>query len=55
MNGDFDMMTLKGVVMTDGINRKNHRIPVETMINAYKKSSDIPMMNAGHDRTKPIG
>lgn len=50
------MMTLKGVVMTDGINRKNHRIPVETMINAYKKSSDIPMMmNAGHDRTKPIG
>ena len=38
------MMTLKGVVMTDGINRKNHRIPAETMINAYKKSSDIPMM-----------
>lgn len=47
---------MTGVVLTDEINRKNHRIPVETMINSYKKSCDIPMMmNVGHDRTKPIG
>lgn len=50
------MYTARGVSMTDGKNRKNHKIPLKTMINAYNQHWNIPMvMNLGHDRSKPIG
>lgn len=50
------MYTARGVSMTDGKNRKNHIIPLKTMINAYNQHWNIPMvMNLGHDRSKPIG
>lgn len=50
------METYQGVAITDGINRKNHIMPLSTIIKAYHDSwnTAIPM-NLGHDRTKPIG
>jgi len=50
------MEICKGVAITDGKNRKNHIIPLYTIINAYHDAwnRSIPM-NIGHDRTKPIG
>lgn len=50
------MEKYNGVAITDGKNRKNHIIPLNTIINAYHDSwnRSIPM-NIGHDRTKPIG
>lgn len=50
------MRIYSGVAMTDGKNRKNHIIPLSTILNAYHDSwnTDIPM-SLGHDRTKTIG
>lgn len=50
------METYQGVAITDGVNRKNHIMPLSTIIKAYRDSwnTTIPM-NLGHDRTKPIG
>ena len=50
------MEVYQGVAMTDGLNRKNHFIPLSTILKAYRDTWDrtIPM-NIGHDRTKPIG
>ena len=50
------MKRYQGVAITDGKNRKNHIIPLSTIINSYGDtwSTCIPM-NLGHDRTKPIG
>lgn len=50
------MKTCQGVAITDGINRKNHIMPLSTIIKAYCDSwNTIIPMNLGHDRTKPIG
>lgn len=50
------MKTYQGVAITDGINRKNHIMPLSTLINAYHDSWDTAIpMNIGHDNTKPIG
>lgn len=50
------METYQGVAITDGVNRKNHIMPLSTIIKSYHGSwnTAIPM-NLGHDRTKPIG
>lgn len=50
------MQVYQGVAITDGVNRKNQILPLETLINAYRDvwSTVIPV-NMGHDRTKPIG
>lgn len=45
-----------GVAITDGKNRKNHIIPLRTLLNAYHDSwNRVIPMHIGHDRTKPIG
>jgi len=50
------MNIYQGVAITDEVNRKNHVIPLSTIIKAYRDSWDtIIPMNLGHDRTKPIG
>lgn len=50
------MCIAKGIVMTDGLNRKMHYISVSTILNSYEKNVGIPIiMNMGHDRSKPIG
>ena len=50
------MEKYQGVAITDGINRKNHMLPLSTIIKAYRDSWDTVLpMNLGHDRTKPIG
>ena len=50
------MENYQGVAMTDGINRKNHIMPLSTIIKAYHNSwNTVFPMNLGHDRTKPIG
>lgn len=50
------MQTYYGVAITDGENRKNHIVPLNTLINAYHDSwSKVLPMHLGHDRTKPIG
>lgn len=50
------MDVYQGVVATDGVNRKNHILPLNTIINTYRDSWNIAVpMNLGHDRTKPIG
>lgn len=50
------METYQGVAITDGANRKNHIMPLSTIIKAYHDSWNIAIpMNLGHDRTKPIG
>ena len=50
------MEVYRGVAITDGVNRNNQLMPLDTIIKAYRDSWDdfIPM-NLGHDRTKPIG
>ena len=46
----------QGVAITDGVNRKNHMLPLSTIIKAYRDSwNTVIPMNLGHDRTKPIG
>lgn len=50
------MESYQGVAITDGVNRKNHILPLSTIITAYHNSCDAAIpMNLGHDRTKPIG
>ena len=50
------MIYYQGVVMTDGINRKEHNFPFDTVVNSYHTSWNQPVpVNLGHDRTKPIG
>lgn len=50
------MEVYQGVAITDGVNRKNHILPLGTIINAYRDSwNNVLPMNLGHDRTKPIG
>ncbi len=50
------METYQGVAITDGVNRKNHIMPLSTIIKAYHDSwNTVFPMNLGHDRTKPIG
>ena len=50
------MEAYQGVAITDGINRKNHMIPLKTIINSYRDSwNTVIPVNLGHDRTKPIG
>ncbi len=50
------MKIYKGVAITDGLNRKNHLMPLRTLLKAYRDvwNNAIPM-NLGHDRTKPVG
>lgn len=50
------MEIYQGVAITDGVNRKNHILPLSTIIKSYRDSWNIAIpMNLGHDRTKPIG
>lgn len=50
------MEIYQGVAITDGLNRKNHFMPLSTILKAYRDSwNSIIPMNLGHDRTKPIG
>lgn len=50
------METYQGIAITDGVNRKNHILPLSTIIKAYHDSwNTLIPMNLGHDRTKPIG
>lgn len=50
------METYQGVAITDGVNRKNHVFPLNTIVNLYRDSWKVVIpMNLGHDRTKPIG
>ena len=50
------MEIYQGVGITDGLNRKNHFLPLSAILKAYRDSWDRPIpMNLGHDRTKPIG
>lgn len=50
------MQIYQGVAITDGLNRKNHFMPLETLIDAYRESwNTVIPVNLGHDRTKPIG
>ena len=50
------MLKTRGIVMTDGLNRKNHFIPFETMINAYDKSWEKGgPTSINHDSTKFAG
>ena len=50
------MESYQGVAITDGVNRKNHILPLSTIITAYHNLCDAAIpMNLGHDRTKPIG
>lgn len=50
------MKTYTGVAITDGLNRKNHFLPTESLINAYEDAwrFGVPT-NVGHDSTKFIG
>lgn len=50
------MKKYQGVAITDGKNRKNHILPLRTLLKGYHDSLNtlIPI-NLGHDRTKPIG
>lgn len=50
------MEVYQGVAMTDGLNRKNHYISLNTILKAYSDiwNKQLPV-NIGHDRTKPIG
>jgi len=46
----------QGVAITDGVNRKNHMMPISTIIKVYHDSwNTVIPMNLGHYRTKPIG
>ena len=50
------MEIYKGVAITDGKNRKNHIVPLSTLIKAYHESWNKPIpAYLSHDRTKPIG
>ncbi len=50
------MEIYQGVAITDGVDRKNHIMPLSTIIKAYHDSwNTVIPMNLGHDRTKPIG
>ena len=50
------MEIYQGVAITDGLNRKNHFLPLSAILKAYRDSWNRPIpMNLGHDRTKPIG
>lgn len=50
------MEIYQGVAITDGLNRKNHFLPLSTILKAYLEVWNRPIpMNLGHDRTKPIG
>ena len=41
----------QGVAITDGVNRKNHMLPLSTIIKAYRDSwNTVIPMNLGHDR-----
>ena len=50
------MKTFTGVAISDGLNRKNHFLPTESLLNAYVDAwrYGVPT-NAGHDSTKFIG
>ncbi len=50
------MKIYQGVTLSDGINRNNDNIPLNTILELYKTewNSAIPM-NIGHDSTRPIG
>ena len=50
------MITYDGVAITDGKNRKNHIMPLSTLIKAYHDcwNKYIPV-HIAHDRTRPIG
>ena len=50
------MKKYQGVAITDGKNRKDHILPLRTLLKGYHDSRNtlIPI-NLGHDRTKPIG
>lgn len=50
------MEKYQGVAITDGVNRKNHILPLNSIIKAYRDTwNTVIPMNLGHDRTKPIG
>ena len=50
------MLKTRGIVMTDGLNRKNHFIPFETMVNAYDEAWEKGgPTNINHDSTKFAG
>lgn len=50
------MEKYQGVAITDGVNRKNHILPLNAIIKAYRDTwNTVIPMNLGHDRTKPIG
>ena len=50
------MEKYQGVAITDGVNRKNHILPLNAIIKAYRDTwNTVIPMNLGYDRTKPIG
>lgn len=50
------MFTSRGIAMTDGLNRKNHQIPLEKIIISYEQNWKIGVpRNLNHDNTNFIG
>lgn len=50
------MINLRGIALTDHINRYNEKIAVEAMVRAYSKSwNEEQPMSVNHDHTKCIG
>lgn len=50
------MRIARGIAMTDGLNRKNHYIPLEAILNAYNETwKHGTPSNLNHDSTKFVG
>ena len=50
------MRRYRGIALTDGVNRKDHYLPLKTILNAYGREwvDGVPS-NLSHDATRPIG
>lgn len=50
------MLRTRGIAMSDGINRKGHRITLDSILDAYKKNWNLGLpVGLNHDRTKFVG
>lgn len=50
------MLITKGIAMTDGLNRKNHFIPLKAILSAYEQTWKYGTpSNLNHDSTKLVG
>jgi hypothetical protein len=54
--GGEKMQKIEGIVMTDGLNRKDHFIPFKSMMSAYEEAWEKGgPTNINHDSTKFAG